>query len=141
MKFWDSSAIVPLLVEEPSTNALLNVYRQDSVMLAWWATEVECASALARLERAGCLTLSAATEALKRLHELRLAWQEVQPIDALRDIAGRLLRVHTMRAADALQLAAALLVCENRPSSLEFVCLDDRLSNAAQREGFNLISV
>lgn len=138
MKFWDSSAIVPLLVEEPTTSALSNLYNEDSVMFAWWGADIECVSALARLERDGYLDPSLITESLKRLQELRLCWQEVQPTEAVKEAARRLLRVHNLRAADALQLAAAMIVSENRPSALEFVCLDERLILAAQREGFNL---
>lgn len=107
-------------------------------MFAWWGADIECVSALARLERDGYLGPSLITESLKRLQELRLCWQEVQPTEAVKEAARRLLRVHNLRAADALQLAAAMIVSENRPSALEFVCLDERLILAAQREGFNL---
>jgi hypothetical protein len=51
------------------------------------------------------------------------------------------LRVHPLRAADALQLAAAYIAAERRPSSLELVILDDRLAAAARREGFVLLEV
>lgn len=141
MKFWDSSAIVPLLVEESNTSALLDLYRADPIMLAFWGTEVECVSALARLEREGALSLKEVTQSLRRLSALRTSWQEIQPLQALKEIATRLLRVHPLRAADALQLAAAFVACENRPSSLEFVCLDDRLGAAAEREGFGVVAL
>jgi predicted nucleic acid-binding protein len=140
VKFWDSSAIVPLLVEEATTAALIERYREDPVLLAWWGAEIECASALSRLERTGGISPGNVTEALKRLRDLRSSWQEVQPVDAIKEIAVRLLRVHNLRAADSLQLAAAIVASENRPSSLDFVCLDERLTLAAQREGFNTIT-
>ncbi len=108
-------------------------------MLAWWGTEVECVSALARLERQGAIPPISLTEALKRLRALKSSWQEVQPVEAVKETATRLLRVHDLRAADSLQLAAAILASEHRPSSLNFVCLDERLRAAAQREGFNVI--
>lgn len=44
-----------------------------------------------------------------------------------------------LRAADALQLAAALAAAENNPSALSIVTLDDRLAEAAEREGFPLM--
>lgn len=140
MKYWDSSAIVPLLVEEQATTSLLNLYRRDSVILAWWGADVECVSALSRLERDGTLGVGEVTEALKRLQALRRSWQEVQPIEIVRETAKRLLRVHSLGAADSLQLAAALAVTQHRPSTLDFVCLDQRLAAAAQREGFNVTS-
>lgn len=141
MKFWDSSAIVPLLVAESETEKLLDLYRQDPVLLAWWGTGVECTSALARLERAGDISSESMPTAMKRLGEIQSCWQEVQPIDRIKEIAMRLLRVHNLRAADSLQLAAAHAASGNRPPTLDFVCLDDRLVLAAEREGFNVIAL
>jgi len=141
VKFWDSSAMVPLLVQEPMTSSLLRLLREDSVMHVWWGSEVECVSALARLEREASMATDSITQAMMRLRALRASWQEIQPAEVLKEIAFRLLRVHKLRAADSLQLAAALVACESRPSSLEFVCLDERLSLAAQREGFNVVSL
>ncbi len=105
-------------------------------MCVWWATETECVSALARLEREGALTDTAIGDALERLDNLAQAWNEVQPVMAVRGIARRLLRVHALRAADALQLAAAVILAEGVPASLDIVTLDERLAAAARREGF-----
>src|SRR2546430_12130804 len=105
-------------------------------MLVWWATEVECASAIARLERDGDLDETAAAESFKRLKQIAPAWHRVDPVDAVRETAVRFLRVHPLRAADALQLAAAFVAAERRPPSLEIVTLDDRLAAAARKEGF-----
>lgn len=136
MKFWDSSALVPLLVEEEVTIALRDLYLEEPGVIAWWGTVVECASAVSRLEREDRLSPRAATEALERLDALAQHWHRIEPVDAAIETARRLLRVHPLRAADSLQLAAAVLAAEGRPSGLEFVCLDDRLVIAAQREGF-----
>lgn len=139
MRFWDSSAIVPLLVEESHTKTMLNLYKQEPHLLAWWGTEVECMSAIARLEREGKLSLESTVLAITRLRDLKNIWHEIQPIEDVRNVAERLLRVHVLRAADALQIAAALVVCEHRVSQLEFVCLDARLNLAAQKEGFCIL--
>lgn len=139
MRIWDSSAIVPLLVEEPSTAFVLDLYRKDPVIIAWWGAEIECASALARVERDGGMGADTAAKALNRLKALKTAWNEVQPGDAIREVAIRMLRVHNLRAGDSLQLAAAVLAAEHRPSTLDFVCLDERLVAAARREGFNVL--
>jgi uncharacterized protein len=136
LRFWDSSAIVPLTVAEASTDAMRTIAEEDPVMCVWWATEVECVSALARLEREGALTDTATTVALKRLDLLAESWNEVQPVVAVRSAARRLLRVHTLRGADALQLAAVVVAAEGQPASLEIVTLDERLAAAARREGF-----
>ena len=63
----------------------------------------------------------------------------VAPTLALRERAGRLLASHPLRAADALQLAAALVWCDERPAEEGFVCLDRRLRDSARREGFAVV--
>ncbi len=135
MRFWDSSAVVPLLAEEETTAAALARLREDPQVAVWWGTPVECASAIARLERDGAAPERVA-EAFARLDDLARAWTEVEPQDEVRDVARRLLRVHPLRAADALQLAAAYVIAERRPATLEVVTLDDRLRLAAMKEGF-----
>jgi predicted nucleic acid-binding protein len=139
VRFWDASAIVPLLVTEPATRSLQALAAKDLAMLVWWGSEVECVSALARLERDGALSSQAITLALQRLGQLAAHWHEVDPTDAIREAATRFLRVHPLRAADALQLAAAFLAAERRPASLQLITLDDRLATAARKEGFVIV--
>ena len=141
MKFWDASAIVPLLLIESTTKTVQSLAEKDPTIVVWWATEVECASAIARLERDDALDEAAATHAYHRLRHLAHAWHEVDPSDPVREAAVRFLRVHPLRRADALQLAAAFVAAERRPSSLEVITLDDRLAAAARKEGFVLIEV
>ncbi len=141
MRFWDASAIVPLLMTEPTTGTLQSLAMEHPAMLVWWATELECASAIARLEREGALDPPATIEAFDRLKRLADGWHEVDPSDGIREAAVRFLRVHPLRAAGALQLAAAFVAAERRPSSLEVVTLDDRLATAARKEGFTLVEV
>jgi len=136
MRFWDSSAIVPLLIDEAPSTALEKLVSTDPLMLVWWASPVECASALARLERNGDLDPAGATDAFDRLNRLSHRWHEIDASDTVREAAVRFLRVHSLRAADALQLAAAFVAAERRPSSLEVITLDDRLAHAARKEGF-----
>jgi predicted nucleic acid-binding protein len=102
---------------------------------------VECGAAIARLERDGNLDPASAAAAFDRLNELTSVWHEVEPNDVVREAAVRFLRVHPLCAADALQLAAAFVAAERRPSSLEIVTLDDRLGTAARKEGFALVDV
>lgn len=141
MKFWDSSALLPLLVAESSTPSAMAVLAEDPAMLVWWATQIECASALARLERDGSLDESEAEIAFERLRQFAHCWHEIDASDAVRETAVRLLRVHPLRAADAAQLAAAFVAADRRPASLEFVTLDSRLAAAARKEGFALVDV
>jgi predicted nucleic acid-binding protein len=136
VKFWDSSALVSLLVEEDVTASFRALYLDEPAPVVWWSTSVECASAISRVEREGRLTPQEATEALGRLDSLARSWNRIEPTEAVLETARRFLRVHSLRAADSLQLAAAFLASEGRPATLDFVCLDDRLVIAAQREGF-----
>ncbi len=124
---------------EDVTFRLGELYLQEDGILVWWGAELECASAIARLEREERLSPREASLALQRLDDLARSWHLVEPVEALRRTARRLLRVHALRAADSLQLAAALLASEGQPSTLGFVCLDVRLGTAAQREGFTVI--
>lgn len=139
MRFWDSSALVPLLVAEPVTAAVRKLYLEDHAVAVWWTTPVECASALARLERDNALRGKAAVESYRRLDALVPSWIEIEPTSEVREIARRLLRAHPLRTGDALQLAAAHLASERRPSTLDVVTLDDRLADAAEREGFVVV--
>ena len=141
MKFWDASAIVPLLVLESSSRHLQSLAAQESAMLVWWGSKVECVSALARRERDGAFDARVMAIALQRLQQLADAWHEIDPSDPIRETAERFLRVHPLRAADALQLAAAFAAAERRPASLEIITLDDRLANAARKEGFGVVDL
>lgn len=136
MRFWDASAIVPLLVPERAREVLLALLERDPVMLVWWGTPVECTAAVARLEREGALGVPDAAAVLDRLRGLAATWQEILPAEEIRTTAQRLLRVHPLRSADSLQLAAAIVAAEHEPATLEFVSLDGRLNEAASREGF-----
>ncbi|HEX9632229.1 MAG TPA: PIN domain-containing protein [Gemmatimonadales bacterium] len=137
MRFWDSSALVPLVLRQPQTPAARRLMEQDSEMVVWWGSAIECASAIARLRRDGHLTALAEQDARGLFDTVRGTWFEVQPGDAVREQALRLLRLHPLRAADALQLAAALEWAGSPPEG-GFVTFDDRLREAAQREGFSI---
>jgi predicted nucleic acid-binding protein len=136
--FWDTSAVVPLLVAESTSPAITELARV-STLLVWWGTSVECLSAIARREGDGTLTSEAADQARRRLNLLRESWSEVIPSEQVRENAERALLRHPLRAADALQLGAALRWAENNPRGHRFHSLDDRLTKAARREGFELV--
>jgi predicted nucleic acid-binding protein len=141
MRFWDSSAIVPLLVAEAGRDRVIDALERDPIMLVWWGSQLECTSAIARREREEHLDSYGATDALERMRALAASWHEVQPVNLVRTVAMRLLRTHPLRAADALQLAAAIVASERESSTLEFVSLDRQLVSAAQREGFQIANI
>jgi predicted nucleic acid-binding protein len=105
----------------------------------WWATAVECESAIARLRRRGELSGKRAGDAVARLDLLRGHWKVIAPIEAVRDEAIRLVRAYDLRAADALQIAAAFVASEGKPTAVDVVTLDDRLAAAARAEGFRIV--
>lgn len=138
MNFWDTSAIVPLLTDEAASGLRLRQAEQGGGMLVWWSTSVECASALHRLARERALKAPQVTEALARLRELEKHWAEIEPTQQVRQQAERLLRIHPLRAADALQLAAAIIGADYEPNGMTFLTGDTRLAEAAAKEGFKV---
>ena len=139
MRFWDSSAVIPLCVGDPSTPMVRRLAREDEAIATWWGTVVECCSAFARRLRQGNLDAADANMARQVLESLTEGWSEVTPGREVRDQAVRLLGLHPLRAADALQLAAALVWADRRPVGRHFVCLDTRLRDAARAEGFTVL--
>jgi len=128
-----------LLADEPMRKGMLNLLQQDAEVLIWWGTPLEIASGLARRERENLLTADEVSSALSKARLLADSWHEVVPSDAVRRTAERLLRSHPLRAADSLQLAAALIAADHDASLLELVSLDVRLNTAARREGFKVL--
>lgn len=140
MRFWDASAVVPLLLEQPASARCRELLGEDPDVVVWWATPLECASAFARLRREGHLREADEAAANARMAELLDGWSEMLPGDALRAQALRALRLHPLRAADALQLAAAM-EWAGTPSAGSLVTFDERLAGAAVREGFTVLGL
>lgn len=138
--FWDASALVPLCVHEITSRQAQAQFRK-LVPVVWWGTEVEIHSAIARLHRRGKLTDAEQKGALSRLELLSRGWREILPTDPLRTLARHVLEHYELRAADSLQLAAALTWCQQRPAKRIFVCADQRLSKAAALAGFSVIEI
>lgn len=136
MIFWDASALLPLLVWEEETLLREKQLRKDSVMVVWWGSRIECHSAIRRRERETVLSADSMQKALKRLKIFSESWYEVAPTEILRLRSERFLNSHSLRAADSLQLAAAVLACEEKTADFLFYTSDERLSRAAKSEGF-----
>jgi hypothetical protein len=138
MRFWDSSAIIPLCLKEKASEAVKGLMKDDEDIVVWWTTYIECLSALSRRQREGVFTSGDAAKARAVLSALAAAWSEVQPTEMVRVRAERLLSIHPLRAADALQLAAALVWAQETPRGLDFVCLDQNLRESSLKEGFSI---
>jgi predicted nucleic acid-binding protein len=141
VRFWDASALVPLLVGEATTERLQVLAERDPDILAWWGSAAERASALARLERDAALDTKSAEHAFQRLRLIADSWHEIEPSELVRENAVRFMRVHPLRASDALQLAAAFVAAERGPASLQVVTQDERLADAMRKEGFALVDI
>jgi hypothetical protein len=140
MRFWDTSALVPLIVEEPSTAGALKLLRHDPGVIAWMLTSVEMLSAFARLGRAAG-GLDDLLPGIRQEATAQFAhWTIVTDADAVRRRAERLVGIHPLAGADALQLGAALVASGDRPETLGFVTLDRVLARAADLEGFPVLA-
>lgn len=132
--------MVPLLSNQAATRIATSLLREDNEMAVWWGTWTECAVAISRLGREGGLdeeTEEEARIALDRLVDDE--WLEIEPTDEIRLLAVLISKRYPLKAADALQLAAALRWCEGDTEAADFVCLDDQLRAAALGEGFMVL--
>ena len=133
MRFWDASALVSLCADEPASRTAHALLTEDPSITVWWGTPVECWAAFARRRREGLLDVAGEEAARSLLRTLQESWSEVQPSEEVRSHAARLLRLHPLRALDALQLAAALVWAGSPPAG-QIVVLDRRLQEAARLE-------
>ncbi len=138
--FWDSSALVPLCVQETGTRTAHALVRRFQVVI-WWGTPVEIHGAIARAIREQRVDADTLRKGLRRLEFVSAGWQEVAPSDDLRKLAGQLLYNHSLRAADALQLAAAMTWCRHKAKGRVLVLGDMRLAEAARILGFDIAEV
>ncbi len=139
MRFWDSSAVVPLLLLQEATAKMEREYRSGAPVAVWCLTRVEAWSAVCRLRREGRIGSPEVRIARSRLQGLTTTWVELDDWRSAAARAQRLLELHPLKAADALQLAAALVLAGERPEKVPFVTLDDHLAGAAEREGFEIV--
>ena len=137
MRYWDASVLVALCVQEDGTAGARLLARTPIV--TWSVSTVEIASAIERRAREGALTSAQRVAAHGALTNLAAAWTEIAALAPVRERALRLVATHPLRAADAMQLGAALVAVSDRPTGHEFVCADHRLRDAAAREGFRVL--
>ena len=139
MGFWDSSALLPLLSEEKFSDTAVRLLREESDVAVWWRTWIECSAAISRLEREDKLTETGRENARVNLDELAAEWREFSPTNELRLLVMLVSKAHPLKAADCLQLTAALRWCEGNTEGASFVCLDNWLRRAAEDEGLNVL--
>ena len=138
--FWDSSALVPLLVHE-ATSRRAHAELRKFLPVVWWGTPVEIHSAISRGHRLGQLSDRERQKALDQLEILVRGAKEILPGDHVRNLAWKMLDVHDLRTADSLQLAAALVWCRERPARRNFLGADRRLLDAVRAQGFSVVDL
>lgn len=139
MRFWDTSAIIPLLIAEQGTARAKTWYREDPEIIVWTLTRVELFSALARRRKEKSAAAARLLTVRRDLIRAWEQWSEVTAIEIVRRHAERIVETHPLRAADALQIGAAVIAAEDNPAGLEFVTFDENLAAAAEREGFRVL--
>ena len=139
MRFWDASALVPLLVSEPATDVVARLLRSDPDIVVAWTATIECVSACVRRHRERVASDTQLAGALNRLRDLSAYWNVAEPTNALRSAAEKLVARHAIRTADAIQLASATVAAEGSGTAMEFVCFDRRLALAATTEGLRVV--
>jgi predicted nucleic acid-binding protein len=141
VRFWDASAFVPTFIEESSTPEVQSWQAADPSITIWIMTRVEVISAIARKSREQPKLAALWTRAIRDVNEMALRWTEIWDAAATRLHAERIVMEHPLRAADALQLGAAIVAADGDPQSLELVTLDNRLAEVARREGFPVLTI
>lgn len=142
MRFWDTSAIVPLLMDEPESETMRALLLEDQAILASFITPIEITSAIWRRLHKRELDLRSRADAESQFAHVSENWFAVREYQRIIDAALDVLARRRLRAADAIQLASAIVsveIGEQKPSSLPFVTLDDDLAAAADQEGFPVL--
>jgi len=137
--FWDTSAVVHLCIPGQGSSGARRLLREQTPVI-WWCTPVEAHSAIERLHAVRAITTPAFRAAKERAQTMLGSWREIHPTEAVRELALILLERFRLRAADALQLAAALVWCKQKPQNRIFVSNDVKLTAAAMDLGFDVRS-
>ena len=140
MRYWDASALLPLIVTEADSDLVRGWLSDDDHIVTWVWTRTEITGAIERRTREGSISRPQRRAVLDRLSALAGGWDEVTEVLAVRTRANALLARHALRAADAGQLGAALLVQEQLAGPLTFACRDQRLVSAADLEGLRVLA-
>jgi predicted nucleic acid-binding protein len=136
LKYWDASALVPLLVNESRSLDAKSLLAQDNDIVTWSLSHVEVVSAIERRARDGTVSSSVRIGLIGKAHRMFQGIHQVEDLVRVQSGCFSLLARYPLRSADAQQLSAALILANGQPQAVDFVCFDDRLADAASREGF-----
>ena len=138
MSFWDSSALVPLCINEPRSILAGKLWKQFPEKFVWWETSIEISSALARIRRENNITSAQRQKAEKRLETIEKIWREIQPVARVKELARTFPALYSLKAADSMQLASALVWCQEKPKNRDFISGDEKLIKVAEAVGFTI---
>jgi hypothetical protein len=139
LRFWDGSALLALTVRETASEKVEPLLQRDPDVAFWWGAPLQCMETLLAAQRGERISTADLQKARSVLDHLRARAFEVQPTEEVRARALRILSVHTLGAAAALELAAALVWCRERTHGVGFVSLQSPLRLAAALEGFRVL--
>lgn len=138
MKFWDTSALVPLVTKEERTPDVQALIASDRNIAVSFITPVELTGTLWRRGRRWA-DQDAFRRSIFKAAELESNWTSVDEFNPVLKVARQLITLYVLRSGDAIQLASALFLCGGFPEDLPFVTLDSDLKAAARSEGFHVL--
>lgn len=139
--FWDTSALIPVFFKEDSSKILSNLFVERVENVIWDLTPIEIFSALCRRQRQKEISTEEFDRAWRAWQLIESKVYQVRSYESVKDRAVRILRIHPLKAADAMQLAAALVSTKEISQGHYFFTLDRSLCEAANKEGFSVIEV
>jgi len=138
MRFFDASALAKRYIRAEGTSDV-NRWLRESRPATCRLTEAELSSAFARRVREGTMSAAARVAALGRMHDDLSKIQVVELVSVVVSRVHDLLARYPLRAADSLQLAAALSLGHGLGRPIEFVVYDERLADAARAEQLRVL--
>jgi uncharacterized protein len=130
--YFDTSAIIPLIINEPSSDRCNRVWDESSRVVSVRLLYPEARAALAKAERMGRLSAAQRVAAIVELETIITQVDHIEVTEALAYRAGELAQAHGLRGYDAVHLAAVSAVAD---SDVVLVTGDSDLAKAANSIG------
>lgn len=136
MIYWDSSALIKKYLREEGSDVVHRRLKADSVVITSQIAYAEVHATFARKLREKAFSTRIHQKICRLFDADWKAMIIVRMDDVLLPVIRDLLVRHPLRSADSIHLASAVHVSERaRHSSLSFACADEKLLEAAIKEG------
>jgi predicted nucleic acid-binding protein len=139
--YLDTSALVKLYIDEAESTAVKQRVEVARIVSTSRVAYVEARAGIARKFREAELSK---TEYKHMIEDLEEDWQSyfiVEVSESITKLAGQLVHRNPLRGFDAIHLASALFLKNRTHLELSFACVDERLKDAARREGLTIITL